>query len=182
MRILIFFTSTIYIISLSACAPDFSKSKYTSGLTQTIKIEGEVLSVKTIRNQNKSKTNIKGVLAGGAIGGALAFNSGKSIIVTLGGTIVGAVTGNITETLLTISKGYEYVIKIDTSQIKYNFYEVNSNVQEILYKAKERGLITIIQKTDLKIIEGQKVDVIFTNNSIKIISVSSLKNHNHNKI
>ena len=162
------FSSGLYIVILSTlltgCARDLSSNMYTSDSTLSLTLVGEVISVRSviIKDSDKLSDNIGGGLAGGAMGGVLGSGVGKGTGQTaaiVGGVIVGIVVGAAVQDKLGQSKGYEYIIKVDTSKLKSSYYEGSHAMRNAISSATTSGLITIVQAADQLVKEGEEVYV-----------------------
>lgn len=173
----IFHKSIIFIILatfISGCARDLSSNVYSSDSTLSLTLEGEVVSVRPIKVKESERLsdNAGGMAAGGIAGGVLGSTVGQgggTTAAIVGGVIAGAVVGTILQDKLGESKGYEYLIKVDTSKIKSNYYEGSTAMRNVISSAVTSGLITVVQGTDIVIREGQKVYVIFSDKRTRII-------------
>lgn len=173
----IFHKSIIFIILatfISGCARDLSSNVYSSDSTLSLTLEGEVVSVRPIKVKESERLsdNAGGMAAGGIAGGVLGSTVGQgggTTAAIVGGAIAGAVVGTILQDKLGESKGYEYLIKVDTSKIKSNYYEGSTAMRNVISSAVTSGLITVVQGTDIVIREGQKVYVIFSDKRTRII-------------
>ena len=162
------------IVLLSGCARDLSSSVYTNDSTLSLTMEGKILSVRdiTIKGNDKLSDNTGGMLAGGALGAAAASNMGGGngkTVALVGGAIAGAVIGTIVEDKLSQSQGKEYIIKVDTSNLKGDYYEGSSSMRDAISAATTNGLITIVQGADTPLSEGQEVYVIFSGKRTRVI-------------
>jgi outer membrane lipoprotein SlyB len=169
--------SILLVLSLSGCARDLSSNVYTSDSTLSLTLEGQVISVRqvVIKESDKLGNNTGGMLAGGALGGALGSGVGKgsgNTIAMVGGAIAGGLAGAAAQGKLGTSKGYEYMIKVDPSQIKSDYYEGSPAMRATISAASTSGLITVTQGTDVFIQKGQKVYVIFSDSRTRVIPAS----------
>lgn len=170
-KIAILLTSTIF---LTSCARDLSSNVYTSSSTLSLTLEGEVISVRPVivKDTDKLSDNVAGGLAGGAMGGVLGSGVGNGTgkgVAVVGGAIAGSVLGSVVQGKLEEKKGYEYIVKVDTSKLKSDYYEGSSAMRNAISSATTSGLITIIQGTGNVLKEGQKVYVIFSDKRTRII-------------
>lgn len=173
----IFHKSIIFIILttfISGCARDLSSNVYTSDSTLNLTMEGEVVSVRpvTVKESDRLSDNTGGMAAGGIAGGVLGSTMGKghgNTAAIVGGALAGAAVGTLLQDRLGISKGYEYLIKVDTSKIKSDYYEGSSAMRNVISTAVTSGLVTVVQGTDISIREGQKVYIIFSEKRTRII-------------
>ncbi|MDA0967685.1 MAG: hypothetical protein O2970_12140, partial [Proteobacteria bacterium] len=151
-----------------------SSSVYTSDSTLSLTMEGKVLSVRdiTIKGNDKLSDNTGGMLAGGALGGIAGANVGGGngqTAAIAGAAIAGAVIGTIAEDKLSQSQGKEYIIKIDTSNLKNDYYEGSASMRNAISAATTNGLITIVQGVENPLSEGQQVYVIFSGKRTRVI-------------
>jgi outer membrane lipoprotein SlyB len=168
------FLSCFLALVLASCARDLSSNVYTSDSTLSLTVEGVVVSARpvTVKNTDKTGDNTGGMLAGGVMGGVLGSNVGKgggNAIATVGGALAGAAAGAVLQDKLGTSKGYEYMVKVDTSKIKSDYYEGSPAMRAAISSAATSGLITVVQGTDVVIPAGQKVYVIFSDSRTRII-------------
>ena len=160
---------------LVSCARDLGSDVYTSDSTMNLTFEGRVISTRavTIKNSDKLSDNKTGALAGGALGGVgasgVGAGSGKGAAV-VGGAIVGGVLGAAAESQLGKAKGYEYVIKVDTSKLKSKYFEGTKAMRAAISSATTNGLITVVQGDDVRISEGSQVYVIFSDKRTRVIA------------
>lgn len=168
----IFHKSIIFIILatfISGCASDLSSNVYSSDSTLSLTLEGEVVSVRPIKvKESERLSDNAGGIAGGVLGSTVGQGGGTTAAI-VGGAIAGAVVGTILQDKLGESKGYEYLIKVDTSKIKSNYYEGSTAMRNVISSAVTSGLITVVQGTDIVLREGQKVYVIFSDKRTRII-------------
>ncbi|WP_342270311.1 outer membrane lipoprotein [Rickettsia endosymbiont of Orchestes rusci] len=159
---------------LTGCARDLSSNVYTSDSTLNLTLEGEVLSIRPviIKESDRLSDNSGGMLAGGVMGGVLGSGVGQgtgNAAAIVGGAIVGAALGSGLQGKLGEKKGYEYLVKVDTSKIKSDYYEGNSAMRNVISTAVTSGLITVVQATDSNIKIGQKVYIIFSEKRTRVI-------------
>jgi outer membrane lipoprotein SlyB len=174
-----FFSKTLatilFISTLSGCARDLSHTTYTSDSTLNVVLYGQVLSSRQVKVRESDKMEagggaVIGALGGGAAGG-LASNGGAAAIV--GGAVVGGVFGAVAERGLSSSTGIEYIVKVDTSKLRDDYYEGSSLMRNSLAAVKTTGIVTIVQakekKNDRPIEIGQKVLVIVSEKRTRIV-------------
>jgi outer membrane lipoprotein SlyB len=169
--------SIFIILALAGCARDLSMNSYTSDSVLSLTLEGKVISVREV-NINKSDSlgkNSTGAIAGG-VAGALAGASmgngaGSSTALALGVGVLGSAVGAVAEKQLSKSKGYEYIVKVDTSKLKSDYYEGSPAMRAAISSATTSGLITILQGKDVYIEEGRNVYVIFSDSRVRIIPI-----------
>ncbi len=162
------------VITLAGCARDLSSNVYTSDTTLSLTMEGKVVSVRpvTIKNSDKLGDNTTGALAGGALGAAAGGTAGDGsgkVVAIVGGAVAGAVIGAIAEDKFGVSQGYEYIVKLDTSKMKSDYYEGSGAMRQVISAATTNGLVTIIQGKDVVLTEGQKVYAIFSDKRARLI-------------
>lgn len=162
---------------LASCARDLSSDVYTSSSTLSLTLTGEVISVRevTIQANDTLGANEAGIIGGGLGGAALGSavsnrsNQGSGIIA---GAVIGGAVGAIGQKMLSKSKGYEYIVKVDTSKLKDNYYEGSKSMRAAISSATTSGLVTIVQGKDKLLPVGSKVYVIFSDNRTRIIPVN----------
>lgn len=169
--------SILLAILLSGCARDLSSNVYTSDSTLSLTVEGEVIDRRDVivKNHDKLGDNTTGALAGGVLGGVAGSGVGSgsgTASAVVGGAIIGGVAGAVIEGKLSTSKGYEYIIKVDSSKIKSDYYEGSAAMRSAISAASTSGLITIVQGQDIMIPVGQKVYVIFSGSRTRVIPAS----------
>lgn len=160
---------------LSACARDLSSSTYTSDSTLSLTLEGQVMSARpiTIKNSDELTRNSTGIISGAAIGGAAGSGIGKDSGQTLaiaGGIVAGAALGALVESELGKQDGYEYIVKLDTSNLKSNYFEGTGAMRSAISAATTNGLVTIVQGNDVVLSAGQKVYAIFSDKRTRLIA------------
>jgi len=157
----------------SGCARDLSDDVYTSDSTLSLTLEGTVISARAvkIKESERLQDNQAGAIAGG-LGGAVAGNSASNGggLATVAGGIGGAVLGAVIQDKLSQSKGFEYIIKVDTEKLKDAYYRGNDSMKSVISAAMTNGLITVVQNGKKPIGEGQDVYVIFSNNRTRVIA------------
>jgi outer membrane lipoprotein SlyB len=174
LRIFALFT----IISLiSGCARDLSSNTYTSSSTLSLTLEGKVISARpvTIKDNDKMSDNVGGMLAGGAMGAALGTGIGGgsgNTMAVVGTAIVGGLAGAAIQGVLSKDKGFEYIVKVDTSKLKSNYYEGNAAMRNAISSATTSGVVTIVQGADNPIAVGQNVYVIYSDNRARVIAAN----------
>jgi outer membrane lipoprotein SlyB len=159
---------------LSACGRDLSSSMYTSDSTFSLTMEGTVIATRSVvvKENDKLGNNTGGMIAGGIGGAALGNAVGKgsgNTIATVGGALAGGLAGAVIQDKLSTNKGFEYIIKVDTSKIKDSYFEGNASMRNVIATAKLNGLVTVVQGADNPIAQGQKVYVIFSENRTRVI-------------
>lgn len=160
---------------LGGCARDLSSNVYTSDSTLSLTLPGKVLSVRkvTIKNTDQLGNNVGGGLAGGALGAAggsaIGQNSGQAAAV-VGGAIVGAVAGAVIQDQLGKDEGFEYIIKVDTTNLKDGYYEGSPAMRNAISAATTSGLVTVVQGQDTILQKEQPVYVIFSGNRTRVIA------------
>jgi outer membrane lipoprotein SlyB len=161
--------------TLAGCGRDLSTNTYTSDSTLNIVLKGKVVAKRdvTIKETEKLGDNTTGALAGGATGGLVAANSSNNTAVIAGSAIVGGITGALVESALSTSKGVEYIVDIDRSDLQDNYYEGNRMIGNTLAAVRATGTITVVQakggKNEPVISEGQAVRVIVSEKRTRII-------------
>jgi outer membrane lipoprotein SlyB len=158
---------------LGGCARDLSSDVYTSDSTLSLTLEGKIVSVRNITIKDDDKAGLgAGALAGGALGGvggsAVGDGTGQ-VAAAVGGAIAGAVIGSVAENQLGTSNGYEYIVKVDTKNLKDGYYEGSGAMRNAISSATTSGLVTVIQGTDTKLQENQNVYVIFSDKRTRLI-------------
>lgn len=177
MRKFIINLSIITIMSLltSSCARDLSSHVYTSDSTLNLTLQGQVVAVRSIiiKEHDKLSDNTGGTLAGGASGALLGANTGNGNSATIiGGAAAGAIIGAIAQDKLGQNKGYEYIIKINPTDIKSDYYEGSGAMRAAISAATTGGLITVVQGAKNQINVGQNVYVIFSDKRTRVIPAS----------
>ncbi len=176
-----FSIKAVLFITLAAlvtgCARDLSSNVYTSDSTLSLTLEGQIVSVRPIiiKESDKLSDNAGGMLAGGAMGGVLGANAGRGngqTAAIVGAAIAGAAIGTVVQGKLGEAKGFEYIIKVDTSKLKSEYYEGNAAMRSAISAATTSGLITVVQAANTILNEGQKVYVIFSDKRTRVIAAS----------
>ncbi|MFN7039108.1 MAG: hypothetical protein ACK4OM_06060 [Alphaproteobacteria bacterium] len=164
----------ISITILSGCARDLSSTTYTDDATLNLVLEGKILALRPIiiKSKDKLSENFTGILAGGAAGGALGNAAGKgsgNSAMIIGGMLTGALIGSIFESKLSQANGIEYIVKVDTTRLKSDFYHGSKIMRDAISVASTSGLITVIQGKDNLLSEGQDIYVIFSPKYTRVI-------------
>lgn len=172
-------TFIISINFLSGCARDLSSDMYTSDSTLSLTMEGVIVSARPvkIKETDRPEDNVGGMLTGGAMGAVIGSNIGKgkgNTAAIVGTTIAGAALGSIIHGKMKESKGIEYLVKVDASAIKNDYYEGNAAMRNAIAAATTSGLITVVQAVDKILSEGQRVYVIFSGNRTRVIPATNL--------
>ena len=170
-------TVLICLSLLSGCARDLSNDMYTSDSTLSFTMEGVIIAARpvNIKNSDKMSDNTGGMLAGGAMGAAVGSGVGGgsgNTMAVVGGAIAGGLAGAALQGKLGESKGYEYIVKVDTSKMKDGYYDGNEAMRNAISTARASGLVTIVQGADHVLKEGQKVYVIYSENRTRVIAAS----------
>lgn len=171
----------IFAISpfLSGCGRDLSSNTYTSDSTLNITLKGKLLAKRSIKIKEDEKLgdNTAGALIGGVGGGAIAANNSNSAALVVGGAIVGGLTGAIMQSALGTSQGVEYIVEVDRSNLRDDYYEGSRMLRNALAAVRATGIITIVQakegKTNPVIHEGQNVLIILSEKRTRLIPVSN---------
>ena len=173
-----FISKSIAVLSLfailSGCARDLSDSMYTSDSTFSLTMEGVIVSTRAvkIKDTDKMGNNTGGMLAGGAMGAAVGSGIGGgsgNTMAIVGGAIAGGLAGAAIQGKLGESKGFEYIIKVDTSKIKDTYFDGNASMRNVVATAKLNGLVTVVQGADSVLGVGQKVYIIYSENRTRVI-------------
>ncbi len=179
MRKLFFkITSIITLLSvLTGCGRDLSSNMYTSDSTLSFTMEGVIVATRPIiiKDADNMSDNTGGMLAGGAMGAALGSGAGSGSGTTMtivGGAIVGGLAGAVLQGKLSEGKGYEYIVKVDTSSLKDGYFDGNKAIRNVISTAKTTGLVTIVQGADVVLKEKQKVYIIYSDNRTRVIAAS----------
>lgn len=136
--------------AISGCGRDLSPDMYTSDSTMNIVLNGTLLSKRdvTIRESERLGDNSTGALVGGAAGLGIAAHNSDNIPLIVGGAIVGGVAGALTERALGSSKGTEYIVQVDRSMLRDDYYEGSRLLRNAIAAARSTGFITIVQAKD----------------------------------
>jgi outer membrane lipoprotein SlyB len=165
------------ITILTGCARDLSSNTYTSSSTLSLTLEGKVISARAIKikDNDKMADNKMGMLAGGAMGAVSGSGIGKGTgndMAIVGTAIAGGIAGAALEGALTTQNGFEYIIKVDTSKLKSEYFEGNAAMRNAISSATTSGVITVVQGSDNPIAVGQTVYVIYSDNRTRVISAN----------
>ncbi len=173
----IFFRNLMLFIALStllsSCARDLSSNTYTSDSTLSSTLEGHIVDVRpvTVKDTDKMSDNMGGMLAGGILGGVIADSVGRgNSIATVGGAIAGGLGGAALQQKLGESKGLEYIVKVDTTNLKDNYYGGSASMRNAISSATTSGLVTVVQGVDNPLPVGQKVYIIFSDKRTRVIA------------
>ena len=178
-KLLYIFPLLIIIPTLSGCGRDLAANTYTSDSTLNIILKGKLLAKRDVKIKESEKLgdNTTGALVGGVGGGVLAASaSNNNAAVVVGGAIVGGLTGAVMQSALGTSKGVEYIVQVDRSNLQENYYEGSRLVRNALAAVRATGIITIVQakedKTNPVINEGQDVLIILSEKRTRLIPAS----------
>ena len=178
-QILIKITVSLLALSLlTGCARDLSSSTYTSDSTLNIALKGRIISKRDVKVSETERLgdNTTGAMAGALAGGLGAANSNNSGVVVAGGAILGGVAGAAVQSALGTSRGTEYIVEIDRSQLLDDYYEGSRLLRNSVAAIRATGLITIIQAKENKkepvLSEGQSVLVILSEKRSRLIPAS----------
>ncbi|MCE3233063.1 MAG: pcp [Rickettsiaceae bacterium] len=168
---------TLSILTLAACARDLSSDVYTSDSTLSLTLQGKIISARpiTIKNSDQLSDNTGGMLAGGALGAVAGSNMGGGngqAAAVVGGALVGAAAGAVAQGSLGKSEGFEYIIKVDTKNLKSDYYEGSASMRNAISSATTSGLVTVVQGKDVALNKGQSVYVIFSDKRTRVISAN----------
>ena len=160
---------------LSSCARDLSTHVYTSDSTLSLTLEGKVLATRPVivKNTDMMADNTTGMAGGAALGGVFGSMAGSgsgNLAMIAGGVLVGAIAGTLIESQLGKADGIEYVVKVDTSNLKDEYYEGSTMMRNAISTAKTGGLITIVQGKDVIFNEGDPIYIIFSSKRTRIIA------------
>ncbi len=173
------FSKIIVILTMlsvvSSCARNLSSNTYTSDSTLSLTLEGKVVSVRPIiiTNSDELTRNSAGIISGGVAGGvagASVGNGNGQALAMVGGVIVGAAIGALVESELGKQDGYEYIVKLDTKNLKSNYYEGTGAMRSAISSATTNGLVTIVQGNDTLLQKGQRVYAIFSDKRTRLIA------------
>ena len=158
------------------CARNLSNNSYTSDSTLSLTLEGQIVSVRpiVISDSDQLSRNSTGIISGAALGGVGASgvggsDTGRSLAV-VGGVIVGAALGALVESELGKQDGYEYIVKLNTSKLKSDYFEGTGAMRNAISSATTNGLVTIIQGNDNLLQKGQKVYAIFSDKRTRLVA------------
>ncbi|MDX1916833.1 MAG: hypothetical protein SFT68_02500 [Rickettsiaceae bacterium] len=160
--------------TLSGCSRDLSASTYTSDDTLNMVFHGRVIASRQvkIKEHDRMSENSTGGLAGAALaGGAMGAPNAKAGPV-IGAAIVGGAVGAVIEDALSTSKGIEYIVEVDTSKTKDDYYQGSSLMRNALAAIKASGMVTVVQsmnKDEPILNQGQKVLVIVSEKRSRVI-------------
>ncbi|QGZ56913.1 outer membrane lipoprotein [Paraburkholderia acidiphila] len=142
-------TSLVASLALCACEAPTSGSTFTPAQAQQVMVVelGAIESVRSVTIQ-PGPSGI-GAIAGGALGGiAAGSNIGRgtgSVAAGIGGAVLGGAAGNAVEQRVTQRTGLEIVVRLDSGQ-----------------------LISVVQDADQQFVPGDRVRVLFGNNSVRV--------------
>ncbi len=168
------FICLFIVIFMSGCARDLSNSMYVSDSTTNFTLEGQIVSVRpvTVRDSDRLQGNttglVTGALVGGVAGSGIGGGSGR-VGGAVGGAVLGGLVGAAMQDSLSTSKGLEYVVKVDISHVKDNYYEGNVALRNVIATARVNGMLTVVQSEKDPLQKGQKVYVVFSDNRTRVI-------------
>lgn len=162
------------LFMLTGCARDLSSTTYVSDTTLNIVLEGVLISSRevTIKDTDRLGENVAGAAIGG-VGGAAIGNSAGGSGGAIAGAVVGGVFGAVAQGALSTSKGIEYIVKIDKSQLGSDYYEGSAAMRHAIAASKATGIVTVIQskeKSQERMLEvGENVLVIISEHRSRVI-------------
>lgn len=165
----------LVISQLSACTRDLSPSMYTSDSTLNIVFSGVVVSSRKVKIKDNDTSNYTdGAIVGGAMGaGGGALIGGGRTEGMVGGAVAGAALGALAQRAVNTGSGREYIVKVDTSKLRDDYYEGSALMRNALAAVKATGTITVVQerekKTDKIMDVGEKVFVVVSENRARVI-------------
>jgi outer membrane lipoprotein SlyB len=168
------FVVLFVVIFMSGCARDLSNSMYISDSTTNFTLEGQIVTVRpvTIRDSDRLQGNTTGMATGAVVGGVagsgIGGDSGR-VGGLIGGAVLGGLVGAAMQDSLSTSKGLEYVVKVDISNIKDTYYEGNMALRNVIATARVNGMLTVVQSEKDPLQKGQKVYVVFSDNRTRVI-------------
>ena len=174
-KLLHIFIILVIIPILSSCGRVLASNTYTSDSTLNITLKGKLLVKRDVKIKEDEKLgdNTTGALIGGVGGGALAASNSNNAAVVVGGAIVGGVTGAIMQSDLGTSQGTEYILEVDRSKLRDDYYEGSRLLRNALAAVRATGVITIVQAKEGKnnpvISEGQNVLIILSEKRTRLI-------------
>ena len=169
------FLFLLLVTSLNGCGRDLSANTYTSDSTLNITLQGKLIAKRDIKIKEDEKLgdNTVGGIAGAVGGGALAHHNSDNAAVVVGGAIVGGLTGAVLQSALGTSKGVEYIVQVDRSNLQDNYYEGSRLLRNAMAAVRATGMITIVQAKEGKnnpvINEGQNVLIILSEKRTRLI-------------
>ncbi|MFU7500668.1 MAG: hypothetical protein ACJBCI_03110 [Candidatus Tisiphia sp.] len=174
-KLLYTFLILIIASTISSCGRNLAANTYTSDSTLNIVLEGKLLAKRDIKitEDERLGDNAVGGLTGAVAGGAVAASGTNNAAIIVGGAIVGGVTGAIMQSALGASKGTEYIVQVNRSNLKDDYYEGSRLLRNAIAAVRATGIITIVQaredKTNPVINEGQDVLVILSEKRSRLI-------------
>lgn len=169
-------TTVAALALVSGCARNLASNTYTSDSTLSLTLEGKIVSARPIiiNDSDQLSRNSTGIISGGALGGVAGSgvrgsDTGRALA-TVGGVVVGAALGALAESELGKQDGYEYIVKLDTSKLKSDYYEGSGAMRSAISSATTNGLVTIVQGNDVVLQNGQPVYAIFSDKRTRIIA------------
>lgn len=140
----------VSLLVLTGCTRDLASNEYVSDATLNIVLEGVLVSSRDIIIRD-SEYAIADKTTGAAVGGVGGALLGAKVEGT-GGAIVGAVAGGVfgalTQNALSKEKGIEYIVKIDRTQLKDDYYEGSTAMRHAIAASKATGVVTVIQSKE----------------------------------
>ncbi|MHC0448569.1 MAG: hypothetical protein ACRY3E_00485 [Candidatus Lariskella arthropodorum] len=160
------------LMLLSGCSRDLSSRTYTSDTTLSLTFEGVVLSAKpvVIKEHDKLSGNNTGIAAGALAGGVAGSALGGNTTSILAGALIGGTTGAFIESGMGTAEGIEYIVKVDTSKLKDDYYQGSAQMREAIAAVRTSGIITVVQSKDASLEQGQKVYVIVSSKRARVIA------------
>jgi len=180
-------------LSLTACGRNLDSATYTSGAPVGKVIYGTVISARqvTVKDNDSTKSNALGGVAGGALGGVagstIGSGSGRSLA-TIGGVIAGAMLGSAAEDQLSTSSGTEYIVQLDKAPSAKNSktyrsqerVDINRGTsvsddinQSIQLDDTASDAIAVVQQDQVVIAPGTRVAVIYSDDRPRITPIAA---------
>jgi outer membrane lipoprotein SlyB len=185
-------TSLLFVILLTGCGTNMDSDVVTSRSSAGKVVYGTIASSRavTIKDSEKLSDNAVGGITGGVVGGVASSNIGKGKgkdAATVGGVIAGAILGAMIEDQLSTSKGFEYIINLETAQklstpitkekhttqIQATSNPIENDIQSSAVLSDVAvSTLSIVQADETPIPVGTRVMIIYRDDGTRIVPAS----------
>lgn len=165
----------ISMLCLAGCARDLSSKTYTSDSTLNLTLQGKIISANpvVVKNSDLLEDNVGGIASGAALGGigGSAIGQGKGNMgMVAAGVIAGGLVGGAVGGQLGKANGIEYIVKVDRSNLKDEYYQGSAMMRDAIAAVKANGILTIVQGSDNPIAVGKDVFIIISSKRARVVS------------
>ena len=132
-------------------------------------MEGRIIPVKEVTDKKSDSLgkNSTGPISG-CVSVAIAVASSSTVLAVGSGLFVSIVWPYL-DHKLSKSKAFKYIIKVDISNLKSDYYEGSPEIRAAISWATTSGLITVLQGKDVRLGPNTKAYVIFSDLRVRVI-------------